>query len=107
MSFDEEHLEDHHECQREVAERDARILELAAEIARLNMEMAAYRQGCTPKDAAAMLAVVDALEAEKASRCGPRSDSLCRNMMHKRYAMLNCTECSPSSDAPEPPKEST
>lgn len=39
-------------------ERDtarARIAELEAENARLNMEMAAYRQGCTPKDAAAVV----------------------------------------------------
>jgi hypothetical protein len=77
----------------------ARIRELEDENYRLNMEMAAYRQGCTPKDAAAMLAVVGALEAEKASRCGPRSDSRCPNMMHKRYAMLNCTECSALSNA--------
>lgn len=46
----------------------ARIRELEAEVARLNMEMAAYRQGCTVQDAAAMLAVVEALEAEKRSR---------------------------------------
>lgn len=32
------------------------------------MEMAAYRQGCTPKDAAAMLAVKEALENEKKAR---------------------------------------
>ena len=50
----------------------------------------------TQQDAAAMLAVMEALEAEKASRCGPRSDSRCPNMMHKRYAMLDCKECSPS-----------
>ena len=30
MSFDEEHLDEHYECQREVAERDARIHELEA-----------------------------------------------------------------------------
>jgi hypothetical protein len=30
MSFDEEHLDEHYECQREVAERDARIRELEA-----------------------------------------------------------------------------
>ena len=30
MSFDEEHLDDHYLCQREVAERDARIRELEA-----------------------------------------------------------------------------
>ncbi len=77
----------------------ARIAELEAENARLNMEMAAYRQGCTPKDAAAMLAVVDALEVEKQMRCGPHSDRRCPNMMHKRYAMLNCTECSALSGA--------
>jgi hypothetical protein len=46
----------------------ARIRELEAENYRLNMEMAAYRQGCTPKDAAAMLAVKDALDAEKKAR---------------------------------------
>ena len=32
MSFDEEHLDDHHLCQREVAERDARIAELEARV---------------------------------------------------------------------------
>jgi hypothetical protein len=30
MSFDEEHLDDHYLCQREVAERDQRIRELEA-----------------------------------------------------------------------------
>ncbi len=39
----------------------ARVRELEAENARLNMEMAAYRQGCTPEDAAAMLSVIDAV----------------------------------------------
>jgi len=75
----------------------ARIRELEAENARLNMEMAAYRQGCTPKDAAAMLAVKDALEAEKEASKERRhsTDTRCPNMAHKRYAMLNCTECSP------------
>jgi FtsZ-binding cell division protein ZapB len=46
----------------------ARIAELEAENARLNMEMAAYRQSLTPRDAEAMQAVITALEAEKAAR---------------------------------------
>jgi hypothetical protein len=33
MSFDEEHLDEHYECQREVAERDARIRELEGQLA--------------------------------------------------------------------------
>jgi hypothetical protein len=75
----------------------ARIRELEAENYRLNMEMAAYRQGCTRADAEAMMAVKDALEAEKEARKERRhsTDTRCPNMMHKRYAMLNCTECSP------------
>lgn len=36
-----------------------------AEVARLNMEMAAYREKLTPADAAAMVAVVNALYEEK------------------------------------------
>jgi hypothetical protein len=32
MSFDEEHLDDHHLCKQEVAERDQRIRELEAAI---------------------------------------------------------------------------
>jgi len=76
---------------------ETRIKQLESENARLNMEMAAYRQGCTRADAEAMMAVKDALQAEKEARCGPRSDSRCPNMMHKRYAMLNCIECSLSS----------
>lgn len=38
---------------------------LRAEIERLNMEMLAYRQKLTPADAKALLAVMDALYAEK------------------------------------------
>lgn len=41
------------------------IDELTAENARLNMEMLAYRQKLTPKDAEAMVAVINALYAEK------------------------------------------
>lgn len=39
-----------------------------AEVARLNMEMEAYRQKLTPKDVEAMTAVIRALNAEKESR---------------------------------------
>ena len=39
-----------------------------AEVARLNMEMEAYRQKLTPDDARAMRAVIDALYAEKHSQ---------------------------------------
>jgi hypothetical protein len=39
-----------------------------AEVARLNMEMEAYRQKLTPKDVEAMAAVIKALNAEKAAR---------------------------------------
>jgi hypothetical protein len=39
-----------------------------AEVARLNMEMEAYRQKLTPKDVEAMTAVIKALNAEKAAR---------------------------------------
>ena len=46
---------------------DAAATALGTEVQRLNMEMAAYRQGCTPADARAMLAVADALQAHKDS----------------------------------------
>lgn len=36
-----------------------------AEVARLNMEMVAYREKLTPQDAAAMVSVINALYAEK------------------------------------------
>ena len=52
----------------------ARIRELEAENARLNMEMAAYRQGCTKEDAAAMQAVMRALEDEKIARAADAKD---------------------------------
>jgi hypothetical protein len=39
-----------------------------AEVARLNMEMEAYRQKLTPKDVEAMTAVIKALTEEKARR---------------------------------------
>jgi hypothetical protein len=35
MSFDEEHLDEHYECQREVAERDARVRELEAALRKI------------------------------------------------------------------------
>lgn len=38
-----------------------------AEVARLNMEMEAYRQKLTPKDVEAMTAVIKALQAVKGS----------------------------------------
>lgn len=43
----------------------SRIAALEAENARLNMEMLAYREKLTPADAAAMVAVINALYAEK------------------------------------------
>jgi hypothetical protein len=62
------------QCKDYVEMRD-RIATLEAENARLNMEMAAYRQGCTPKDAAAMVAVMDALSAEKQSQAALSGDA--------------------------------
>jgi hypothetical protein len=47
---------------------DARLGELQAENARLNMEMVAYREKLTPKDVEAMTAVIKALTDEKAVR---------------------------------------
>lgn len=44
------------------------IRELTAEVARLNMEMVAYREKLTPKDVEAMTAVIAALNAEKDAR---------------------------------------
>jgi len=44
------------------------IAALEAENARLNMEMVAYREKLTLKDAEAMIAVINALTAEKAAR---------------------------------------
>jgi hypothetical protein len=41
---------------------------LEAEIARLNMEMVAYRQKVTPKDVEAMTAVIEALQSAKDAR---------------------------------------
>jgi hypothetical protein len=48
-----------------LGEANRRIRELEAENARLNMEMAAYREKLTPADAAAMVAVINALYEEK------------------------------------------
>jgi len=44
MSFDEEHLDDHYLCQREVAERDQRIREL--ERALRHMHDSHHKQPC-------------------------------------------------------------
>jgi hypothetical protein len=49
-------------------EERAKREQLEAENARLNMEMVAYRDKLTPADAAAMVAVINALYAEKAAR---------------------------------------
>jgi hypothetical protein len=52
----------------EGAFKNTRIRELEAENARLNMEMVAYREKLSPQDAAAMVAVINALYAEKSAR---------------------------------------
>jgi hypothetical protein len=46
-----------------------------AEVARLNMEMEAYRQKLTPKDVEAMTAVIKALNAEKAAGTAAQPDT--------------------------------
>jgi hypothetical protein len=71
-----------------VRQRDALAAscrELEAENARLNMEMVAYREKLTPADAAAMVAVMNSLYAEKkwrdAQHWGP-----CGNPPHVKLA---------------------
>lgn len=54
---------------------ESRVHELEAEVQRLNMEMEAYRQPLTAKDSAAMLSVIDALQAFKAGRRSARETS--------------------------------
>jgi len=55
-------------------EQEARVRDLEAENARLNMEMQAYRANLTPQDAQAMRAVMDALYAEKHSQSDAGAD---------------------------------
>ena len=57
--------QDDGKVERALESAQGHIRELQAEIHRLNMEMSAYRQGCTP----AMLAVIDALKADKMANC--------------------------------------
>jgi hypothetical protein len=52
-------------AEQQVIEQAKRIRELEAENARLNMEMFAYREKLTPADAAALVAVMNSLYAEK------------------------------------------
>ena len=80
MSFDEEHLEDHHECQREVADRDARIRELEAAL----HEIADFSEQF----------IADDEDGDE--------------RMYKVNQIVDTVLAySASSDAPDPPKEST
>src|ERR1700677_721032 len=56
-----------------------------AEVARLNMEMEAYRQKLTPKDAQAMTAVIKALNEEK-DRCPNRFEDAVHDAITRALA---------------------
>jgi uncharacterized protein (DUF3084 family) len=51
VSFDEEHLDDHYLCQREVEELHQRIRELEAAVTKLNENIDDYEASCDRKDA--------------------------------------------------------
>lgn len=61
-----------------------------AEVARLNMEMEAYRQKLTPKDVEAMTAVIKALQAAKFN------DGACQHEWHFNglsHGSQSCGKC--------------
>lgn len=70
MSFDEEHLDEHYECEREVAERDQRIRELEAENERLLSLVRQWSESCTGRHGS---------QSQCVESCSPLSDATAQN----------------------------